>query len=182
METNNGGIVVALVLLVSALSLGLIGSLYLYVLATQAPDDSGWAKRLLRLLSGWANISNALVHALLTVFLLFADTENLVDVPDADNRVGPVCLLLVNGAIGVQTVTGQGGPLLPFCWNTFVAIAGSLVPMVWPKFIAQGLETWPYTIVFLWLGIYAFESIAFFTSLALFFLSHQTVPTARKDQ
>jgi hypothetical protein len=32
------------------------------------------------------------------------------------------------------------------------------------------MATWPYPVVFLWLGIYVFESTAFFTSAAWFAL------------
>ena len=79
-------------------------------------------------------------------------------------------LLAINGAIGFRTLRGAGSTV-PCAWNTFVVVAGSFIPLVWPKFLIEGLASWPYEIVFIWIGIWAFESLAFFSSLALFALS-----------
>ena len=112
---------------------------------------------LARLLSGWANIGNAVVHFLLIVMLL-TDTERYkVFFPDeAETPWGPLFLLVINGVVGRSTLKG-GGIMLALAWNSFVAVAGSLIPLVWPKFIDVGLATWPYLAIFLWLGIYAME-------------------------
>jgi len=163
---NDGGIVAALVILIGGLALGVIGACSLYVAATTAS-----ARHLLHILSSVSNLGNAVVHALLVVYLSFADTEKLTQlgVQDADSVGGPLFLLLVNGGFGMYTLY-SGWPLPAFCWNTFVAFMGSLIPIVWPLFIAEGLANWPYILIFLWLGIYAFESMAFFATFALLFL------------
>ena len=73
----------------------------------------------------------------------------------------------INMALGLRTLcTESAGPAFPCGWNLFVAISGSLVPIVWPKFLDVGLSTWPYLIVVLWFGIFAFEGLALFASCA----------------
>jgi hypothetical protein len=123
---NNGGIVVALVVLAAWLGVGMVCALGLY---------TSRSVTLARLISGWSNCANAAVHALLIV-LLSSDTERFLNagVTDADNVGGPLGLLLVNGLVGARTLRGAG-PNLAFAWNTFVAITGSLVPMVWLSFL-----------------------------------------------
>lgn len=76
---NDGGVVVALVLLMAGLCAIFFGAVALYasadiVLTNQQKQKSVRARRLARLLSGWANIGNAVVHALLIVMLV-TDTE-----------------------------------------------------------------------------------------------------------
>ena len=166
---------VVLVLLVAALSTIFFSAVALYasadiVLTGEQKLKSVRARRLARLLSGWANVGNAVVHALLIIMLVSDSDRYKVFFPDeAETPVGPVVLMVVNGLVGRATLKG-GALKLALGWNSFVAVAGSLMPIVWPKFIDVGLATWPYLAIFLWLFIYAFESTAFFFSAVAFAL------------
>jgi len=183
-EKNDGGIVVALVLMTIALCTVFFSSIVVYhgatdmVLTYEKKKRMVPARRLARLLAGWANVGNAVVHALL-VTMLVTDVERYkVFFPDeAEKPIGPVILGVVNLLIGAKTLRG-GGIQLALAWNSFVALVGSLMPIVWPKFIDVGMSTWPYLAIFLWLGIYAFESTAFFFSAVAFSLKHVNVKTA----
>jgi len=172
---NDGGVVVALVLLMAALAAVFFAAITLYsscdiVLSKEQKEKSVRARRLARLLSGWSNIGNAVVHLLLIITFL-SDTERYkMFFPDeAETPIGPALLLVVNGLVGRSTLKG-GGLTIALAWNSFVAVMGSLIPMVWPKFIDVGLSTWPYVAIFLWLGIWTFESTAFFFSVVAYSL------------
>eukprot|EP00310_Coccolithus_braarudii_P012725 CAMPEP_0183334330 /NCGR_PEP_ID=MMETSP0164_2-20130417/2970_1 /TAXON_ID=221442 /ORGANISM="Coccolithus pelagicus ssp braarudi, Strain PLY182g" /LENGTH=192 /DNA_ID=CAMNT_0025503447 /DNA_START=10 /DNA_END=588 /DNA_ORIENTATION=+ len=173
--TNDGGIVVALVLLVAALASIFFGAVALYasadiVLTSEQKQKSVRARRLARLLSGWANVGNAAVHGLL-IIMLVTDSERYKQFfPDeAEMPLGTAFMLVLNLLVGRCTLKG-GGIVLALIWNSFVAVAGSLIPVVWPKFLDVGMITWPYLAVFLWLSIFAFESFAFFFSVVAFAL------------
>ena len=172
---NDGGVVVALVLLVAALWVVFYSAIVLYAsadiaLSKEQKEKTVRARRVARLLSGWANIGNAAVHALL-ILMLLTDVERYKSYfPDeAESPVGPAVLLLVNAAVGLKSLKG-GGIQLALGWNSFAAVAGCLLPIVWPKFIDVGLASWPYPAIFLRLGIYACESTAFFFSVVAFSL------------
>ena len=172
---NDGAIVVALVLLMAGLCAVMFSAVALYasadvVLSKAQKEKTVRARRLARLLSGWANMANAVTHALLIVMLL-TDTERYkIYFPDeAEMPIGPVILGIINGLVGIKTLTGKS-IVLALSWNSFVAVMGSLLPLVWPKFIDVGMTEWPYLAIFLWLGIYAFESTAFFFSAVAFSL------------
>lgn len=174
-KQNDGGVVVALVLLMAMLCTVFFSAVALYTSADIAlpnyqKEKTVRARRVSRLLSGWANIGNAVVHTLLTIMLV-TDTERYkVFFPDeAETPAGPIGLVVVNALVGLKSLKG-GGIKLALGWNSFVAVGGCLIPIVWPKFIDVGLATWPYQAIFLWLGIYAFESTAFFFSVAAFAL------------
>ena len=156
---NDGGIVAALVMLMAALAVTMVASICLYASKSIA---------LARLISGWANFGNAVVHSLL-VILLASNAERFLKagIDDAEELTGPIALGVINGLVGLRALNGAG-PNVSFGWNTFVAFTGSLLPVVWPKFLDMGMSQWPYILIFLWLGIYAFESLAFFTSVAWF--------------
>ena len=181
--TNDGGIIVALVLLICFLCSLFYGAVVLYasatnfVLSKEKKEKVVPARRLARLLAGWANVGNAVTHALLVAMLLSDSTRYVAFFDDAEQPVGPIVLGVINGLVGLKTLQG-GGIKLAFGWNSFVAVAGSLVPIVWPKFIDVGLTTWPLLAVFLWLGIYAFESTAFFFSAVAFSLKDVKVKDA----
>jgi hypothetical protein len=187
------GSIVALVLLMATTCAVFFGAVTLYascdiVLPKEQKEKSVRARRLARLLSGWANMGNAVVHLLL-IIALQTDTERykLFFPDEAETPVGPAVLLVINGLVGRSTLKGggltigihawlergtSGVMLIESCdralawaavaWNSFVAVMGSLIPLVWPKFIDVGLATWPPLAIFLWLGIWAFESTAFF--------------------
>mmetsp|Transcript_38511 Transcript_38511/g.128776 ORF Transcript_38511/g.128776 Transcript_38511/m.128776 type:complete len:191 (+) Transcript_38511:35-607(+) len=172
---NDGGVIAALVLLMAALAALFFSAVMLYAsaevtLSKEQKEKTVRARRLARLLSGWSNVGNAVVHALLVIMLL-TDTERYkVFFPDeAEMPIGPVVLGAINGFVGAKTLVGHG-IVLAVSWNSFVAVAGCLLPVVWPKFIDVGLSEWPYQSIFLWLGIYAFESTAFFFSAVAFSL------------
>ena len=75
-EKNDGGIVVALVLLIAALCAVYFSAIVLYasatdvVLSREKKEKVVPARRLARLLAGWANVGNAVVHALLVIMLV----------------------------------------------------------------------------------------------------------------
>lgn len=165
-ERNDAGVLVVLVLLVASLALVGAATLNLYVGATMPNSYGRKELKLVRLLSGWGNAGNAIVHAFLIVYLIVADPEPLKIVPDSDNPTGPAMLAVINLTLGLRTLRRGGGPALPFGWNTFVAFAGCLIPIVWPLFFSEGLSTWPPILVFIWLAIWACESTAFFASAA----------------
>ena len=64
--------------------------------------------------------------------------------------------MLLNATAGLLALRG-GSMAFPFGWNSFVAVLGTCMPIVWPRFLAEGLATWPYIIVFIWFAIFAFE-------------------------
>jgi len=71
---NDGGIIAALVLLVAVLCGVFAAAVLLYatadnVLTPERRQKCNESRRLARLLSGWANIGNAVVHALLVIML-----------------------------------------------------------------------------------------------------------------
>ena len=61
-------------------------------------------------------------------------------------------------------------------WNVFVALLGSFMPVVWPRFLAEGLAAWPYTVVFIWFGIFFMELTALVASV-----THFAVGEAKPD-
>lgn len=171
---NDGGIVATLALLVIALDAVFFSAIALYasadiVLTMKQKQKTIRARRLARLLSGWANVGNAAVHVLLITMLMTDTHRYSAFFPAAKMPIGPAALLLVNAIVGARTLNG-GGLVLALAWNSFVAVAGSCVPIVWPKFFDVGLSTWPYPAIFLWLNIYAFECAAFFFSVVAFAL------------
>ena len=174
-NSNDGGLVAALMLLVGFLVCGLLLCLWLYVLASKESEKR--APAMLRLISGYANISNAVVHLLL-ILLLRSNTKKYVDagIDDAENVTGPLVLLVINGLLGIRTIRGHSLHI-PAGWNSFVLIAGSLLPVVWQKFLISGLASWPYEILFIWICIWAFESLACFSSVALFILPNAKKPS-----
>ena len=66
---NDGGIVLALLLLIAALCAVFYSSIALYASAP-TKEPASFPARLARLLSGWANVGNAVTHGLLIVVLL----------------------------------------------------------------------------------------------------------------
>jgi len=173
--TNDGGIVVALVLLMAALAAVFFGAVTLYAscdiaLSKEQKEKSVRARRLARLLSGWANVGNAAVHVLFVIALVSDKERYVVFFPDeGENPWKPFCLAVVNGLVGRSTLKG-GGLTIAAAYNSLVGVAGCLIPIVWPKFIDEGLTSWPYVAIFCWLGIYAFESTAFFFSIVAYSL------------
>ena len=71
--------------------------------------------------------------------------------------------MLLNLTTGVIALRG-GGLKLSVGWNSFVAAAGTLMPIVWPRFLAEGLATWPHIVIFIWFAIFFMELPAFVAS------------------
>jgi hypothetical protein len=72
--------------------------------------------------------------------------------------------MVLNFIAGMCALRGLG-MAFPLGWNSFVIIAGVFIPVVWPRFIEEGLTTWPYTIIFIWFAIFACELTAFVSSV-----------------
>ena len=182
-QINDGGVLVVLVMLVAGVMLCMVSAVALYTIATtpsaKAPGQLCREARLARLLTGWANFGNGVNYMLFVLLLVFdADLSATMCLNDerckqyfdqAENPSGPVLLLVLNQAIGLVTLNG-GGPLVPTAWNFFVFVTGCLIPAAWPRFINEGLATWPYLAVFLWLAIFACQAVAFFASAVFFAL------------
>ena len=172
---NDGGLVVALLLLVAALAYGVITAVSTYAHGkvdrfAAAASKEGKEARLARLLSGWANICNAIVHCIL-VLAISSDRETYLaaGMDDADDLTGATVLAGLNCLVGLNSLM-RDGRRTAFAWNVFIIVAGTLIPLVWAKFFSVGLATWPYIAIFLWLGIFAFESTGFFASVTWFAL------------
>lgn len=167
--TNDGGIVAALFFMTATIAYVIIYTVTLYESSTRtdAVPVEGNA-RLLRLLSGWANLGNAFIHVLLTIYML-ANTNNGSEYWVEERKLGgiggPVGLALFNFFAGMSTLKGYNMKL-PCGWNSFVALTGTFLPVVWLRFLEEGLISWPYTIVFIWFAIFFFELIAVSCSVA----------------
>eukprot|EP00584_Thalassiosira_punctigera_P005452 CAMPEP_0172543988 /NCGR_PEP_ID=MMETSP1067-20121228/14249_1 /TAXON_ID=265564 ORGANISM="Thalassiosira punctigera, Strain Tpunct2005C2" /NCGR_SAMPLE_ID=MMETSP1067 /ASSEMBLY_ACC=CAM_ASM_000444 /LENGTH=193 /DNA_ID=CAMNT_0013330483 /DNA_START=26 /DNA_END=607 /DNA_ORIENTATION=- len=166
-SANDGGIVVALFLASGTISLAISVTVSLYELSTrksgvESDDGNRGHARLLRLLSGWANLGNAAIHLLLLTYML-SNSDNESEYWMEERKLGgiegPVGLALFNLAAGLSA-TRNFTMKFPLGWNTFVALAGTLVPVVWLRFLEGGMANWPYPIVFVWFCIFFFELTA----------------------
>ena len=179
--SNDGGIVVALFLMVLAKAVVMFGAVAFYANASNTSQctDAARSSRLLRLLSGWANLGNAAVHALLVMYTVgnAGDaSEYWIKEREIGGVAGPVVLASINLALGLVAVLqpsawGESGMCVCVGWNTFVAVVGTAVPVVWPRFLAEGLASWPYPVVWIWLTIYACELTALVASMTWYALS-----------
>ena len=170
---NDGGVVVSLFFMVAAIAYAMFTAVAYYTNAVPAKARvKNDPTLLVRLLSGWANIGNAVIHAMLVIYMKANEdnpSEYWVKERALGGIEGPVFLLLLNLTAGLVALRG-GSMKFPFCWNSFVACAGSFLPVVWPRFLAEGLATWPYIIIFIWFCIFAFELTAFTASATHFAL------------
>ena len=150
---NDGGVVVSLFFMVAAIAYAMFTAVAYYTNAVPAKARvKNDPTLLVRLLSGWANIGNAVIHAMLVIYMKANEdnpSEYWVKERDLGGIEGPVFLLLLNLTAGLVALRG-GSMKFPFGWNSFVACAGSFLPVVWPRFLAEGLATWPYIIIFIW--------------------------------
>ena len=184
---NDGGIICALLLLIGGLVFGIISSIVLYVFCSTYKSSSSSnidiGCNIVRLLSGWSNICNAITHLLLVFILMFLDDETKqhyinVGIDDAENGpIGAIILMVINVIIGIRSIrtssdrsSSRTVAKIPFVYNLFIAITGSLLPLVWYKFITIGLSTWPYIIIFLWFAIYGFELLSLLSSTTWYLL------------
>ena len=161
-SANDGGVVATLFFMVCALWYAMFSALAYYDKSQNSSDKS-----LPRLLSGWANIGNCVIHLLLVLYMhANAESKSLYWVQERKlgGIEGPVFLAVVNGLSGVSALKNWT-MRFPLAWNCFAVIAGTFVPIVWPRFISEGLVCWPYMAIFIWFAIFAMELTAFTASL-----------------
>jgi hypothetical protein len=174
MAGNDGGVVVSLFLMVAAMAFALITAVTFYAHTSSKTKDPS---RLPRLLSGWANIGNSVIHILLIVITKANEnneSEYWVKERALGGIEGPAVITLLNFAAGMFALR-DGNMAFPLGWNSFVAVAGTLLPIVWPRFIYEGLETWPYIVIFIWFVVFAMELLTAFTSSVVHFALKGTV-------
>ena len=168
MTDNDGGIVVSLFLMAGAILYAMLSAVSYY----EKNSKKGGAARLPRLCSGWANMGNSIVHVLLVAYML-SNSDNQSEYWVKERKLGgiegPVFLALLNFAAGYFALQGWR-MTFSIGWNAFVAVTGTFLPVVWPRFLAEGFRMWPYTIVFIWFAIFAFELTAFVASMTHFAL------------
>ena len=158
----DGSVVCALFLMAAALAYALFSSVAFFAGATAAGAGERPELRRVRLLAGWANVGNAVAHALLVVYMS-ANAGNPDQFWEKERALvgveGPAVLALINGAVGILAIRAHW-LRLSFGWNCFVAVLGTLLPIVWPRFLSEGLTTWPAIMIFLWFAIFAAELTA----------------------
>jgi len=178
--SNHVGVVVALFLAAATIAISLVGAVAYYASATGS-------KRLPRLLSGFANCGNAVVHLYLVVYTL-ANAGNDSSYWVAERELaggieGPVALGVIHLSAGLLALRGSGSMAPATFWNVraragnrsprrrgydvdglsmqvFLPFMGSLVPIVWPRCIEEGMPTWPPVVVFLWFNVFTMEVTA----------------------
>eukprot|EP00574_Skeletonema_japonicum_P004200 CAMPEP_0201728864 /NCGR_PEP_ID=MMETSP0593-20130828/17269_1 /ASSEMBLY_ACC=CAM_ASM_000672 /TAXON_ID=267983 /ORGANISM="Skeletonema japonicum, Strain CCMP2506" /LENGTH=135 /DNA_ID=CAMNT_0048221089 /DNA_START=40 /DNA_END=444 /DNA_ORIENTATION=- len=132
--SNDGGVVLSLFLMVAAISYALFSCIALYEQsAAPTAASKGATLRLLRKLSGAANLGNSLIHILLTVYMK-ANETNLSQYWLEERKLGgiegPVGLAILNLAAAISALL-HNKMTFPLYWNVFVACAGTLIPVVW---------------------------------------------------
>mmetsp|Transcript_14245 Transcript_14245/g.21974 ORF Transcript_14245/g.21974 Transcript_14245/m.21974 type:complete len:184 (-) Transcript_14245:80-631(-) len=167
--SNDGGIVLSLFLMVAAIAYALLNAIVVYERSTGIAINTktDYYHRLLRLLSGWANLGNSVVHILLIVYTLAHkgnDSDYWIEERKLGGIEGPVGLTVLNFLVGLSALRGYS-MMFSIGWNSFVALAGTLLPVVWPRFVEEGLAAWPYSVIFIWFAIFAFELTAVTCSL-----------------
>ena len=118
-------------------------------------------------------MGNGVAHAPLTLYILANAGRSdhfFVKERELGGLEGPGALALIKVAVGLLSIKARW-LLLSFGWNCFVAILGTLLPIVWPRFLSQGLNTWPTIIIFIWFVIFAMELIAAAASATWFALA-----------
>ena len=159
---EDGGVVCALFLMAAVLAYTLFSAVAFYADATAAGAGERPELRKVRLLAGYGNLGNSVAHALLVVYMS-ANAGNSDPYWEKERTLGgiegPAVIALINGAVGLLAIRARW-LRLSFGWNSFVAIVGTLMPIVWPRFLSEGLATWPAIVIFLWFTIFAMELTA----------------------
>jgi len=172
--TNDGGVVLALFFMVATIAIAIFSAVGYYESSTRTANDAD--ARLLRLISGWANIGNCIVHILLIIYILSNasnDSDYWIEERKLGGIEGPIGLAVLNFFAGYSALQNYGTKF-PLGWNSFVAVTGTLLPVVWLRFLEIGLATWPYTIVFIWFAIFFFELAAVTCSVAHYAIGSKT--------
>ena len=154
-------------------------SVILYAGATsdRSPSDKqSENKRVARLLSGFANVGNGVIHAILLVYMKANEANDSVywrEERKLGGMTGPGALMLINMSVGLFALTGASitQARVSLGWNGFVIVMGTAIPIVWHRFLAEGLTEWPHVPVFIWFYIFAMELTAFATSAVWWALS-----------
>lgn len=106
---EDGGLVVALVLLVAAIAYALFSSVAVYAAATASAAE-GKEKKTARLLSGVANVGNAVVLAIMMYYLYLSrnsdDPYIIAEIASVDNVLTLVVVMVINGTVGMLTLLG----------------------------------------------------------------------------
>lgn len=159
---NDGGIVLTLFLAAGTVAVLTFGCVAVYAFATNIPGKGNAGRRAARLVSGAANVGNSVVHVLLIAYML-ANAETQSDYWRRERELGgveaPAALAAVNFVVGLVAVFADFNAL-SLLWNLFVVAAGCLVPLVWPRFLEEGLDSWPYPAILIWFCIFFMESAA----------------------
>ena len=176
---NDGGIVLTLFLAAGTMAVLTFGCVAVYAVATNMyatpsqalpqerltssrPGKGNAGRRAARLVSGAANVGNSVVHVLLVAYML-ANAETQSDYWRRERELGgveaPAALAAVNFVVGLVAVFADFNAL-SLLWNLFVVAAGCLVPLVWPRFLEEGLDSWPYPAILIWFCIFFMESAA----------------------
>ena len=105
--STDGGVVVALFLMAGTIAFSICSTVALYESSTR--DKSSDYARLLRLLSGWANIANSFFHVLLTINML-SNAANVSEYWIEERKLGGIEGLVVLSAInflaGISALRG----------------------------------------------------------------------------
>jgi hypothetical protein len=121
---NDGGVVVGLFLMVAAISHAMFSAVSYYEKNTKANENQDLEKvRIVRLLSGWANIGNAAIHVLLVIYTLSNmdnQSEYWLKERELGGIEGPVFLTLLNLSAGIGALRGWT-MMYSIGWNAFVA-------------------------------------------------------------
>ena len=107
---NDGGVVVSLFFMVAAIAYAMFTAVAYYTNAVPAKARvKNDPTLLVRLLSGWANIGNAVIHAMLVIYMKANEdnpSEYWVKERDLGGIEGPVFLLLLNLTAGLVAIRG----------------------------------------------------------------------------
>ena len=162
MAANNDGSIVLSLFFAAGTIAGVVFRAALFYAEAVSVKNESAARRCCRLLSGWANLGNAAIHAMLVGYIT-ANADNTSSYWEEERKLGgiegPAGLCAFNTIAGLLALRSIS-MTIPLCWNVFVAFAGLALPVVWPRFVEKGLSEWPYTIIFIWWVIFFMELTA----------------------
>ena len=190
---NDGAVVTCLFFMAVAIALTLFNAVNYYfhnppafVNRTSGMTPLPLAKHLMRLLSGWANVGNSVAHAMLVVYMksnAINPATYWMKERELGGIEGPVILLLINLLIGLASIqSSKKWPMkVALGWNSFAAVLGIFLPVVWPRFLEEGLTTWPYIVIFIWFMIFTMELTALITSATYYLMEKADLPAGKSE-